>query len=97
MRSPFSFISSNVSVVMLDMFPFQLGDFPLPEIAVGQLGMGDRQPRLPHGALAVANDVEIEGPRSPPLAAFPAPLRLDRETIRQQLGRAQRQIGRAHV
>jgi len=90
MRSPFSFISSNVRVVMLDMFPFQLGDFSLPEIAVGELRMRNREVLTPHRLGAEAHDIEVERPRSP--AVFPVALssllRLDRPALLEQgLGR----------
>src|SRR5712691_976434 len=88
MRSPFSFISSNVRVVMLGMFPFQLGDFALPEIAVLELRMRNREVLTPHGPGTEADDIEIERPRSPtlpcPSAALSPPLRLDRPAFRQQ-------------
>src|SRR5206468_11437338 len=63
MRSPFSFISISARVVMLVMFAFQLGDLATPKLAVRQLGMGNRQVRLPHGLGSVAHDVEIERAR----------------------------------
>src|SRR5258708_38228960 len=68
MRSPFSFISIKSRVVTLDMLTFQLGDLALPELALGQLGMGNRQVRLSHSLVSVTHDVEVEGPRPPPFA-----------------------------
>src|SRR6266545_7282000 len=97
MRSPFSFISSNVRVVMLDMVPFQLGDFPPPEIAVLQLRMRNRQVLAPHGLGAEPHDVEIQGPRSPTLAPLSAPLRLDRQAVCPQLRRGERGLEQNHL
>src|SRR3989442_8058678 len=77
MRSPFSFISSNPRVVTLDMFPFQLGNFAPPEIAVRQLRVRNRQVRLADRLVPIPHDIEVERPRSPALASFSAPLRLD--------------------
>src|SRR5205809_3915956 len=91
MRSPFSFISSNVRVVTLGMFSFQLGDFALPEIAVRKLGVRNRQVRFPHQLVAVAHDIEVEGPRSPALATFPSPLGFDAPAMCQE--RSRRQCG----
>src|SRR6266852_6585 len=84
MRSPFSFISSNARVVTLDMFPFQLGDFALPEIAVRKLWVRNRQIRLPHRFVAIPYDIEVERPRPPALASFSAPLRLDAAAVLEQ-------------
>src|SRR5213076_3473216 len=97
MRSPFSFISSNVRVVMLDMFPFQLGDLPPPEIAVAKLRMRNRQVLTAHGLGAEAHDVEVEGPRPPALAPLPAPLRLDRPAVCPQLRRGERGLEQNHL
>src|SRR6185503_4339225 len=97
MRSPFSFISSRVRVVMLVMLTIQLGDFALPEIAVGQLGMWNRQIRFSHDARYIAYDVEIQRARSPALAAFSTPLRLDRPAICQELGRAETRFEQHHL
>src|SRR5258707_12476918 len=97
MRSPFSFISSNVRVVTLDMFSFQLGDFALPEIAVRKLGVRNRQVRLPHRLVAEAYDIEVEGPRSPALATFATTLGLDRPTVSQELGRLQARFEQNHL
>jgi len=97
MRSPFSFISSNARVVTLDMFSFQLGDFALPEIAVRKLGMRNRQVRLPHLLVAEADDIEVEGPRSPALATFATTLGLDRPTVSQELGRLQARFEQNHL
>src|ERR1700704_6142756 len=97
MRSPFSFISSNARVVMLDMFPFQLGDFPLPEIAVRKLRMRNRQGRLPHCFVAIPHDIEIERPRSPALASFPAPLRLNATAVFQERRRLQGGLEQNHL
>src|SRR6266508_3688958 len=97
MRSPFSFISSNVRVVTLDMLSFQLGDFALPEIAVRKLGVRNRQVRLPHHLVAVAHDIEVEGPRSPALATFPSPLRFDVPAMYQERSRRQRGFEQNHL
>src|SRR5258705_2235412 len=97
MRSPFSFISSKVRVVMLDMFPFQLGDFPLPEIAVRELRMRNRQVPTPHRLGAEAHDIEVERPRAPPLAPRSAPLRLDRQSVRPELRRRERGLEENHL
>ncbi len=97
MRSPFSFISSRVRVVTLDMFSFQLGDFTLPEIAVRKLGVRNRQVRLPHHLVAVAHDIEVEGPRSPALATFPPPLRFDAPAVHQERSRRQRRFEQNHL
>ena len=97
MRSPFSYISSRVRVVTLDMFSFQLGDFTLPEIAVRKLGVRNRQVWLPHHLLAVAHDIEVEGPRSPALATFPSPLRFDAPAMDQERSRRQRSFEQNHL
>src|SRR6185436_13212494 len=97
MRSPFSFISSSARVVMLGMRTIQLGDFALPEIAVRQLGMWNRQIGFPHDARSVAYDVDIQGARSPPLAALPAPLRFYRPALRQQVRRAETRFEQHHL
>src|SRR5690242_1340163 len=99
MRSPFAFISSNVRVVMLDMFPFQLGDFALPEIAVGELRMRNREVLTPHRVRAEAYDVEVEGPRSPALRvhAPSPPLRLDRPALLEQRLRRECSLEQNHL
>src|SRR5258706_4956081 len=97
MRSPFSFISSKVRVVMLDMFPFQLSDFSLPEIAVLELRVRNREVLTPHRLGTEAHDVEVERPRSPPLAPRSAPLRLDRPALRQQLFGRERGLEENHL
>src|ERR1700752_4730853 len=99
MRSPFSFISSRVRVVMLDMLApaIQLGDFALPEIAIRQLGVWNHQVRLPHDARSVAYDVEIQGPGAPPLAALPAALRFYLPAPRQQIRRAETRFEQHHL
>src|SRR2546430_12017319 len=97
MRSPFSFISSNARVVTLDMVSFQLGDFALPEIAVRKLRMRNRQVRLPHRFVAVPHDIEVERPRSPALASFSAPLRLDPAAVLQKRRRYQRGFEQNHL
>jgi len=99
MRSPFSFISSNVRVVMLDMFPFQLGDFSLPEIAVRELRMRNRKVLTPHRLGAEAHDVEVERPRPPAVSplALSSPLRLDRPALREQLLGRERGLEQNHL
>jgi len=97
MRSPFSFISSNARVVTLDMFPFQLGDFALPEIAVRELRVRNRQVRLSHRHVAVPHDIEVEGPRPPPLAACSAPLGFDAAAVRQERRRLQGGFEQNHL
>src|SRR5258708_33037979 len=101
MRSPFSFISSNVRVVMLGMFPFQLGDFALPEIAVLELRVRNREVLTPHGPSTEADDIEIERPWSPalplPRAALSPPLRLDRPAFRQQRRGLERGLEENHL
>src|SRR6266481_2652946 len=97
MRSPFSFISSNPRVVTLDMFPFQLGDFAPPEIAVPKLRVRNRQVRLADRLVPIANDIEVERPRSPALASFSAPLRLDATAVFEERRRLQRSFEQDHL
>src|SRR5437899_258840 len=98
MRSPFSFISSRVRVVMLGMVHrLELGDFAAPEVAVRQLGMRNRQIRLLHGALAVPHDIEVQGARPPALAPLTPSLRLDRATLPQQLVRSESRFDQHHL
>jgi hypothetical protein len=69
------------------MFPFQLGDFALPEIAVWELRMRNRQVRLPHRFVAIPYDIEVERSRSPadipPPPPLPAALRFDATAVFQ--------------
>src|ERR1700694_6184354 len=77
----------------------ELRDFPLPEVPVGQLGMWDREIRLPHRAGAVANDVQVEGPWPPPLSGHPRPppLSFDGPAVRQQIPGAERRLEQHHL
>jgi hypothetical protein len=79
------------------MFPFQLGDFAPPEIAVGQLRVRNRQVRLSHRHVAVPHDIEVEGPRSPPRAAFSAPLDFDAATMLEERRRLQGSFEQNHL
>src|SRR5258708_24165347 len=97
MRSPFSFISIKSRVVTLDMLTFQLGDLALPELALGQLGMGNRQVRLSHSLVSVTHDVEVEGPRPPAFAPFPASLPPDVQAPREQLRPRQGRLDQHHL
>src|SRR2546423_5990271 len=96
MRSPFSFISSSARVVTLDMLALQLSDFPPPEVAVGQLRMGNRQIRVTHGTSSIAHDVEIERSWPPTLTAFSAPLGFDRPAMGQERPRVQGRFQQHH-
>src|SRR5438445_8196078 len=65
----------------------QLRQLPEPEVPVRESGMRDRQLRLSHDPVTIADDVQVEGARAPPDAALPAPLRLDgMQVIEQHLG-----------
>src|SRR5881396_2653739 len=97
MRSPFSFISIKSRVVTLDMLTFQLRDLAPPELAIGELRMRNRQVRLSDSLVSVTHDVEVEGPRPPALAPFPASFRLDRQTPREQLRRRQGRLEQHHL
>jgi hypothetical protein len=79
------------------MFPFQLGDFALPEIAVRQLRVRNGQVRLSHRHVAVPHDIEVEGPRPPPLAAFSAPLALDAAAVLEERRRLQGGFEQNHL
>jgi hypothetical protein len=79
------------------MVPFQLGDFALPEIAVRQLRVRNRQVRLSHRHVAVPHDIEVEGPRPPPLAAFSAPLDFDAAAVLEERGRLQGGFEQHHL
>jgi len=79
------------------MFPFQLGDFALPEIAVRKLRVRNRQVRLLHRPVAVPHDIEVEGPRPPTLAAFSAPLDLDAAAVLEEGRRLQGGFEQNHL
>src|SRR2546423_9655144 len=102
MRSPFCFISTSARVVTLDMTrrpSFQLGDLAAPEVPMLELGMRNDQIRLAHGARSVADNVEIEGARAPPLAgrAVASPLRFNRMAMLPQIGWAQGRFDPHHL
>src|SRR6266516_1606663 len=75
----------------------QLRHLAAPEVAVGELGMGHRQPRLGHHAIAVADDVQVQGAGPPALAALPAALPFDLQERAQQLARLERRLQQHHL
>src|SRR5256885_827702 len=102
MRSPFCFISTSPRVVTLDMTrrpAFQLGDLAAPEVPMLELGMRNDQIRLAHGARSVADNVEIEGARAPPLSGrtVASPLRFNRMAMLQQIDWAQGRFHQHHL
>src|SRR3989449_5344329 len=60
----------------------------LPEWAVRKLGVRDHERRLAHHPMAEADDVQVQGARSPAHArpALATALRFDRVQVREQLG-----------
>src|SRR5258705_12484931 len=98
MRSPFCFISSSDCVVTLDMAGcLELGELAQPEVAPGQLGMGDGQARLIHRPVAKAHDVEVEGPWPPALAPLASAVALDRAARGQERPRRERRLELHHL
>src|SRR6476659_818247 len=70
MRRPAAFMaarSSTVSGRASGFMGLELRQLPLPEIAVGQLGMGNDKVGLGNAPLAEAHDVPIERARAPAL------------------------------
>src|SRR5437764_13151436 len=76
----------------------ELRHFPLPEIAMRELRVRDRQVRLAHAALAPADDVQVQGAGPPAHArlALAAALRLDRVQVPQQIARRGRGLEPHH-
>src|SRR6476469_4191919 len=76
MRRPAAFMagrSSTVSGRASAFMGLELRQLSLPEVAVGQLGMGNDKVGLRHAPLAEADDVQVEGAR-PPVLRPDAPL-----------------------
>src|SRR2546427_11319492 len=99
MRSPFSFICRRACVVTgfgtgasgtRGTQRLQLRELAEPEIAVGQLGMGNGESRLGDDPITVADDVEVQRARPPALGPISAPLALDLQQSEQHVPRPQR-------
>src|SRR5213593_3814760 len=63
----------------------QLRDLAEPEGAVRQLGVGDRERGVAHGALAEAHDVQVQGAGAPSHPALAPALGLNGVEVREQL------------
>src|SRR6185437_3767009 len=99
MRSPRSFmarsswvvtglVSSAIRSRARGRSRLELCQLALPEGAVRNLGVRDHELRLAHDAIAEADDVQVQGPRSPanPRPALATALRFDRVQEVEQLG-----------
>src|SRR6266705_4329392 len=76
---------------------FQLRHLAAPEVAVGELGMGHGETGLVHHAIAVADEVQVQRPGPPAIAALSAPLSLDLQQGAQQVARLEHRLQQHHL
>src|SRR5690242_20179871 len=76
---------------------FELRQLPLPEVAVGQSGMGKDKVGLAHPPRAEAYDVDVDRARAPVLGAHPALRVLDRVAGIQQGVRLEAGLEQQHL
>src|SRR5690242_11146831 len=75
----------------------ELGQFPLPEVALREAGMRNGQLRLPHGAVAVPDDIQVERAGAPPDTPLSPALGFDSMEVIEQRRRLECRLEQDHL
>src|SRR4029077_18171037 len=75
----------------------ELSQFSLPEVALREAGMRNGQLRLPHDAVAVPDDIQVERARTPPDTPFSPALGFDGMEVIEQRRRLECRLEQDHL